>query len=48
MLCGLVIVPIVSLITPKLPKDKVDEMFTCYNREVVVKASEDLGDKEND
>ncbi|MBE5944041.1 MAG: sodium:solute symporter [Lachnospiraceae bacterium] len=30
MLAGLIIVPIVSLITPKLKKEKVDEIFSCY------------------
>ena len=33
MLAGFVIVPIISLITPKLSKDKVDEAFACYNNE---------------
>lgn len=31
MLAGLIIVPVVSLITPKLKKEKVEEIFTCYN-----------------
>lgn len=44
MLGGLIIVPIVSLITPKPKKDEVDEMFTCYNKEVVVQAKESLGE----
>lgn len=30
MMAGLVIVPVVSLITPKLKKEKVDEVFKCY------------------
>ncbi len=30
MLLGLVIVPIVSLVTPKLSKEKTDEVFKCY------------------
>ncbi len=30
MLAGLIIVPVVSLITPKLKKEKVDEVFKCY------------------
>ena len=30
MLAGLIIVPVVSLITPKLKADKVDEVFKCY------------------
>ncbi len=44
MLAGLVIVPVVSLLTGK-PKDlkAVDNMFDCYNKEVVVPAKESLG-----
>ena len=34
MIGGLIIVPIVSLLTPKLEKKKVDEMFACYDVEV--------------
>ena len=30
MLAGFIIVPVVSLITPKLGKDKVDSVFSCY------------------
>ncbi len=30
MLAGLIIVPVVSLITPKLKKEKVEEVFKCY------------------
>jgi SSS family solute:Na+ symporter len=30
MLGGFPIVLIVSLVTPKLPKQLVDEIFTCY------------------
>ena len=30
MLAGLIIVPVVSLITPKLKKEKVEEVFECY------------------
>lgn len=32
MLAGLVLVPVVSLITPKLPKEKTDSVFECYKR----------------
>ncbi len=50
MLGGLVIVPIVSLLTPKPEKEKVDGMFTCYEGMVLVKAKTALGssEKEND
>ena len=36
MVGGLILVPIVSLITPKPDKDKVDAMFSCYDQKVVV------------
>ena len=31
-----IIVPIVSLITPKMKKEKVDEIFSCFEETVVV------------
>ena len=31
MLAGLVIVPVVSLITPKLDRAYVDKIFTCFD-----------------
>lgn len=34
MIGGLIIVPIVSLVTPKLDKAAVDEIFTCYDEKV--------------
>ena len=43
MLGGLVIVPVVSWITPKMNKEKVEEMFSCYDTEVTVSAKESLG-----
>ena len=36
MLAGLVIVPIVSLITPKLSKEKIDDIFKCYDEKVTI------------
>ena len=36
MVGGLIIVPIVSLITPKMKKEKVDEIFSCFEETVVV------------
>ena len=44
MLGGLVIVPIVSLVTPKMDAQKTEEMFVCYDREVVVFAKKSLGE----
>ena len=32
MLGGFVVVPVVSLVTPKLPRDVVDPIFTCYKK----------------
>ncbi|MGN0390612.1 MAG: sodium:solute symporter [Wujia sp.] len=33
MLAGLIIVPVVSLLTPKLGKEKVNSVFSCYKKE---------------
>ncbi len=44
MIAGLVIVPIVSLITPKPDSKLVEDTFACYNRKQVVTAKESLGD----
>ncbi|MCC8168545.1 MAG: sodium:solute symporter, partial [Clostridiales bacterium] len=35
MIAGLIIVPLVSLVTPKMDKGTVDEIFTCYDEKVV-------------
>ena len=44
MLAGLVIVPVVSLFTPKPDRSIVDHAFAGYDREVIVSARESLGD----
>ena len=36
MIVGLIVVPLVSLVTPKLKKEKVDEIFTCLDEKVLV------------
>lgn len=36
MLVGLIVVPVVSLITPKLSKEKTDSIFECYDETVTV------------
>ncbi|MEG2523625.1 MAG: sodium:solute symporter [Lachnospiraceae bacterium] len=36
MVTGLVIVPLVSVVTPKLNKKHIEEVFSCYNEEVVI------------
>ncbi len=46
MLLGLVIVPLVSILTPMRDRNAVDEMFKCYDRTVTVRASSSLADKE--
>ncbi|MBQ7654836.1 MAG: sodium:solute symporter, partial [Clostridia bacterium] len=44
MVVGLIIVPLVSLMTPKMNKEDVDEMFSCYDDKVTVDITEALGD----
>ncbi len=44
MIAGLIIVPVLSLVTPHMNKEEVDEMFTCYEKKVFVSAKDDLGD----
>ncbi len=36
MLAGLIVVPVVSLITPKMKKEEVDEIFTCYDESITI------------
>ena len=43
MIAGLIIVPIVSAITPKPDQEKVKEIFSCYDKTVVVPETENLG-----
>ena len=40
MVCSLIIVPVVSLITPKLKKADADRIFSCYDKRVVVQQRE--------
>ena len=44
MLGGLIIVPIVSWITPKIDRNSIEEMFACYNKKVTVDAKKSLGE----
>ncbi len=46
MLLGLVIVPVVSLITKKPDAARTDEMFTCYDRTITVRAATALSESE--
>ncbi len=43
MLAGLVIVPVVSLFTPKPQKELVDNAFACYDKETTVSQKTALG-----
>ena len=36
MIAGLVVVPVVSLVTPKMAKKDVDEIFACLDEQVMV------------
>ena len=47
MLAGMVIVPVVSLITPAPDRAAVDTMFASYHRKVTVNASTALSDAED-
>ena len=42
MVAGLIVVPLVSLITPKMKKEYVDEIFTCYDATVTVHRTNSL------
>ena len=46
MIAGLILVPLISLITPAPAKDKVDFAFAGYDKKVLVKQTEALGDEE--
>lgn len=47
MVAGLIAVPIVSLITPKPKKVDVNEIFSCYDKEVVVQKKIAISDNED-
>ena len=47
MVGGLVIVPIVSLFTPKMKKYDVDQIFTCYDEKIQVTAKTVLVEEED-
>jgi len=48
MLASLIIVPLVSLITPKMNKDYVDGAFKCYDETVTARRSEVLSEEGDD
>ncbi len=45
MVGGLVIVPLVSLVTPKMKKNEVEEKFDGYNKKITVSVKETLEEK---
>ena len=45
MLAGLVIVPVVSLVTPAPDKKRLDEVFSCYDRKVTVTVRDSIGEQ---
>ena len=44
MIAGLIIVPVVSLVTPKPDQKLVDDAFSCYEEKVLVPQSQALGE----
>ena len=44
MIAGLIIVPVISLVTPKPDKKLVDDSFSCYEEKVLVPQSSALGE----
>ncbi len=47
MIAGLVVVPVVSLLTPKLSKERVEDIFTCLDTKVTVEQKLALPDEED-
>ncbi len=45
MMAGLVIVPVVSLLTPKPDADHVADVFSCYEQTVTVTVKDSIGDQ---
>ena len=45
MAAGLVVVPVVSLLTPKPKREQVDQIFECYEEKVVISRKSSLGDQ---
>jgi SSS family solute:Na+ symporter len=44
MIGGLIIVPVVSLLTPKMNERKLNEIFRCFDEAAVDEALEDVDD----
>ena len=46
MIAGMVITPVVSLLTKKPEKELIEQVFSCYNKTVVVTVKDSIGDQE--
>ena len=44
MIAGFVIVPVVSLLTKAPEKVYIDQVFSCYDKKVVVSAADAIGE----
>ena len=44
MLAGLVLVPVISLFTPKPDKAHLDHIFSCHEKKVTVTVRDSIGD----
>ena len=43
MIAGLVIVPVVSLLTKPLSEDHLNSVFSCYDQKVTVNVTDSIG-----
>ncbi len=48
MLIGFVVIPLVSLVSKKMEQTKIDEIFSCYDKQVVVTSKKVLVDDDRD
>ena len=48
MLAGFLIVPLVSLISKAPAKEKIDSIFSCYDRKVTVAVTDSIGPGEDE
>ena len=46
MIAGLILVPLVSILTKAPAKDSVDRIFSCYERKVTVLAKDSIETEE--
>ena len=45
MVLGLILVPIISLIKPAKDKERVEEIFSCYNKKVTVSSKQSINEE---